>query len=125
MLRDWDVRADAIYVDAAHDTEAAYRDMVTYWPLLRPGGVMFGDDAANAQVFKAIVKFQSAFASQIKRRYDTSGPLRPRKSVWTLLKSDTVPAWPLAKPRRKAGGGKLLGTGKIRNIARGSMRKQL
>ena len=117
VLRDWDVRADAIYVDAAHDTEAAYRDMVTYWPLLRPGGVMFGDDAANARVFQAIVNFQSSFASQIKRRYDTSGPLRPRKSVWTLQKSDAVPAWPLSKPppRRKAGG-KLskLGAGRIR-----------
>ena len=28
----------AVYVDAAHETSAALRDMTAYWPLLKPGG---------------------------------------------------------------------------------------
>jgi len=38
------ISADLIYVDADHTYEGCLRDMEDYYPLLNPGGVMFGDD---------------------------------------------------------------------------------
>jgi predicted O-methyltransferase YrrM len=38
------VLADLVYVDASHEEYDVSRDLETYWPLVRPGGVLFGDD---------------------------------------------------------------------------------
>lgn len=38
------VQADLIYLDASHDYDDVLVDMRAYWPLLRPVGVLFGDD---------------------------------------------------------------------------------
>jgi hypothetical protein len=40
--------ADLIYVDASHEEDDVYQDMEQYWKVLRPGGVMCGDDWALA-----------------------------------------------------------------------------
>jgi hypothetical protein len=36
--------ADVIYIDAAHEYLPVYLDIMHYWPLLRSGGRMLGDD---------------------------------------------------------------------------------
>lgn len=38
------VKADLIYIDASHEFEDVYADLQGYARLLKPGGVMFGDD---------------------------------------------------------------------------------
>ena len=98
VLEHWGVRADAIYIDAAHAFDPAFEDMTKYWPLLKPGGILFGDDAANADVFGAIKKFQRVNAAQISRPYLTAGNAKStctsgersrrcaRTSVWSLEK---------------------------------------
>jgi predicted O-methyltransferase YrrM len=43
-LRHWGVVADLLYIDAAHDEDAVLDDLRRYWEILRPGGIMFGDD---------------------------------------------------------------------------------
>jgi Methyltransferase domain len=35
---------DLVYVDGSHDYEDAIADMKGFWPLVRSGGAMFGDD---------------------------------------------------------------------------------
>lgn len=37
-------QADLIYLDGNHYYEAVLEDLRTFWPKLRPGGIMFGDD---------------------------------------------------------------------------------
>ena len=37
-------QAELIYVDASHEEEDVYQDIMHYFKLLTPGGVMFGDD---------------------------------------------------------------------------------
>jgi predicted O-methyltransferase YrrM len=38
------IQADLIYIDASHDEDDVYADLTHYWKLLRPGGIMLGDD---------------------------------------------------------------------------------
>jgi cephalosporin hydroxylase len=38
------VAADLIYLDGSHDEADVAADIRAYWPLLRSGGVLFGDD---------------------------------------------------------------------------------
>lgn len=44
MLADLGLKADMIYIDGDHEGTAVYTDLANYWPLLREGGIMFGDD---------------------------------------------------------------------------------
>lgn len=43
-LQSKNIVADLIYIDASHDEDDVYADLQTYWPLLRQGGVLLGDD---------------------------------------------------------------------------------
>ncbi len=38
------LQADLIYIDAAHEYEEVIADIRNWWKVLRPGGVMIGDD---------------------------------------------------------------------------------
>jgi SAM-dependent methyltransferase len=38
------IKADLIYIDSSHDRDDVYDDLENYWKLLRPDGILFGDD---------------------------------------------------------------------------------
>lgn len=57
LLAVWGVKADLIYVDGDHSYEGCLRDLTLYWPLLAPGGVMFGDDIMEPGVTRAVNQF--------------------------------------------------------------------
>lgn len=44
ILKENGTRADMIYIDAGHYYESVALDIKLYWELLKPGGVMLGDD---------------------------------------------------------------------------------
>ena len=44
VLKHYDVSADLIHIDAGHDYTSVMTDLRTWWPLLREGGVLVGDD---------------------------------------------------------------------------------
>ena len=54
LLRSWDIRADLIYIDGGHTEADCACDIGLYWPLLRKGGVMFGDDWCMDGVRRAV-----------------------------------------------------------------------
>lgn len=60
----WGVQADMIYVDASHDELSVLQDLNAYWPLLRPGGVMFGDDYSSHEGVRWAV---NRFSAQVSR----------------------------------------------------------
>lgn len=49
--------ADLIYIDGSHQYEDALNDMHDYWPMVRKGGAMFGDDVGFTDVRKAVDHF--------------------------------------------------------------------
>jgi len=46
LLTEKHVQADMIYIDGSHDYHDCATDLRDYWPLLRDGGILFGDDYA-------------------------------------------------------------------------------
>jgi Methyltransferase domain len=59
LLHGLGVEADVIYVDAAHEEEELALDLMLFWRVLRPGGLMFGDDYVQrwAGVVRAVDRF--------------------------------------------------------------------
>lgn len=39
---------DAVYIDACHDTRSVWQDLETWWPRVRPGGLLAGHDYLDA-----------------------------------------------------------------------------
>lgn len=61
FLRAWGVVPDLVYVDAGHTYEACLGDMIGFWPLLRHGGIMFGDDHCLPGVEQAVRRFTQLY----------------------------------------------------------------
>ena len=74
---DGDCSLDFVYVDAVHDYEGALRDLVDWWPKLRPGGIMAGHDYLDGINVAGVFGVQTAvdrFAAAVDRPvYMTNG----------------------------------------------------
>ena len=57
FLRTHGIQGDLIYVDGSHEEEDVYQDLLDYWPLLRTGGTIFGDDYTWDGVRLAVNRF--------------------------------------------------------------------
>jgi|SRR5580700_683848 predicted O-methyltransferase YrrM len=78
VLRYHGVTADFVYIDAGHEEEDVYDDLIHWWPLVTPGGIMAGDDFDLAWV--GVVCAVNRFA---KKRGLT---IRTIDSKWMLQK---------------------------------------
>jgi len=56
------VQAELIYIDAGHGEYEVYGDLLQYWMLLRPGGILFGDDYSLA--WRGVVAAVNRFVSK-------------------------------------------------------------
>jgi hypothetical protein len=57
------VKADLVYIDAAHEEEPAYRDFQNYWRLLSDDGVLLGDDYIS---WDGVTKAANRFAVDVQ-----------------------------------------------------------
>jgi hypothetical protein len=64
------VRADLIYLDASHEEEDVYQDLVTWWDIVAPGGILFGDDWSWDGVRLAVQRFAREYRLAIAHRHD-------------------------------------------------------
>jgi predicted O-methyltransferase YrrM len=69
------VTADLIYIDASHDTDSVYRDLVAWSTHLKEDGILCGDDWTWESVRKAV----EMFAENHHLHIDSSG------NFWRLL----------------------------------------
>lgn len=57
VLRDRGLKPDLIYLDGDHTTRGVRADLELYWEILRPGGVLLGDDFDWEQVHMNVIEF--------------------------------------------------------------------
>ncbi|MCH9627870.1 MAG: tRNA 5-hydroxyuridine methyltransferase [Chlamydiales bacterium] len=50
------IQADVIYIDASHDPESVYRDIMAWYPHLKPGGVFCGDDWGWGNLREGVIR---------------------------------------------------------------------
>lgn len=60
------IKADLIYVDASHDEESVYNDIMHWYPKLNSGGIMCGDDWIWGSVKKGVQKAAAILHTTIK-----------------------------------------------------------
>ncbi|WP_230530858.1 class I SAM-dependent methyltransferase [Microvirga roseola] len=44
VLRHFGVEPDIVHIDGGHDYNAVVSDLSEWWPMIRPGGILIGDD---------------------------------------------------------------------------------
>ncbi len=64
------VQADLIYLDGSHEEEDVYQDIVTWWDILSPGGILFGDDWTWDGVRFAVERFAAEHGLSVSHRHD-------------------------------------------------------
>jgi len=80
LLGLFELTADAIYIDAGHQEHEVYADMRDYWPLVKPGGVFFGDDYSAS--WPGAVRAVNRFAAE------TGLKLRGTDWKWMFVKPE-------------------------------------
>ena len=64
------VQAELIYLDGSHEEEDVYQDLVVWWDIVSPGGILFGDDWTWDGVRLAVQRFASENQLSISHRHD-------------------------------------------------------
>jgi hypothetical protein len=64
-LRFYGIAAEMIYLDASHEEEDVYQDLCNFWDVVRPHGILFGDDYSWDGVRLAVNRFAKDEGSQI------------------------------------------------------------
>jgi hypothetical protein len=72
VLQHYNIQADIIYVDAAHEYEPVKADIEKFWRLLKRGGVMFGDDYILPH-WPGVVKAVNEFCKKNKLKLKIHG----------------------------------------------------
>lgn len=77
-LAKYRVQAELIYIDGAHGEYEVYGDLIHYWPLVLPGGILFGDDYWST--WPGVIKAVNRFA------YETGLGLETSAGKWFFVK---------------------------------------
>lgn len=68
ILKNHKIRADLIHIDAAHEYDPVMKDAENFWEILRPGGILIGDDYAWPGVAKAAHEFADSLNLDLEIR---------------------------------------------------------
>jgi predicted O-methyltransferase YrrM len=82
LLAKFAIQVDLVYIDGAHGEYEVYGDLVHYWPLVRSGGAMFGDD--YSMEWHGVIKAVNRFA------YENALGLGVSDRKWFLVKRNGV-----------------------------------
>jgi len=72
ILKTLGIKGDLIHIDAGHDFENVYSDLVKYWDLLTEEGVLIGDDFAP--VWPGVQRAVQCFCSERKLKFIVEKP---------------------------------------------------
>jgi predicted O-methyltransferase YrrM len=71
VLKQLGVSLDLVHVDAGHEYRSALTDLKQYWSLLRPGGILIGDDYSAG--WPGVKRAADEFAVSTERSLEISG----------------------------------------------------
>jgi hypothetical protein len=74
----YNIKANLIYIDAAHEYNAVTADITNYWNILLEGGYIFGDDYSSE--WEGVKQAVDEFAVKSQRSATING------IVWSLMK---------------------------------------
>ena len=72
VMRYYGIKADFIYLDAAHEYDAVLADLEAYRDLVKEDGVMWGDDYGH-QLFPGLAKAVDFFVSKYNLQLHING----------------------------------------------------
>jgi Methyltransferase domain/Glycosyl transferase family 2 len=72
ILKHHNVEADLIHLDAAHEYGAVLRDALSYWDLLKPGGIFIGDDYHDS--WPGVVRAANELADRLAVKLEIHKP---------------------------------------------------
>lgn len=72
VLRHHEIQADIVHIDGGHDYRAVTSDLREWWPMIRPGGMLIGDDYPDWPGVKAA--FDDFFGEEGKVPFDVAPP---------------------------------------------------
>ncbi len=85
VLKKMDVKAELVYIDAAHEYEPALRDMKMFWSFLTAGGIMICDDYGYSDVTQAACEFAAAVKKPLYAPYGKAFIPNSRRHVMLTL----------------------------------------
>ena len=75
LMREVGLKADIIHLDAAHDEQSVSTDLAEWWPILREGGTLIGDDYyPDGRTWPGVRAAFDAFVKQSGQSYEHSLP---------------------------------------------------
>jgi predicted O-methyltransferase YrrM len=84
-LKQLGIKIDLLHIDAAHDEGSVAQDLKAWWPLLREGGVLIGDDYfPEGRLWPGVKKAFDAFTQALNLPYEVNTPkIRITKVIQT------------------------------------------
>ena len=73
VLKKDNVTAELIHIDAAHEYESVLEDIMLWWDLLVPGGVLLGDDIEPEAHWPGVAKAVREFSRDNNVDYEVQG----------------------------------------------------
>tara|TARA_R110001583_G_scaffold183994_1_gene342872 strand:+ start:91 stop:795 length:705 start_codon:yes stop_codon:yes gene_type:complete len=61
---------DFVWIDADHGVDIVYNDLVNFWPKMRSGGTIGGDDIHYEEVLNDVKKFTKEYQVDVKYSYN-------------------------------------------------------
>lgn len=84
LLRAMRVQVEMVHLDAAHEYAMVNDDLAAWWPLVRPGGVLLGDDFTP--FWPGVVRAACEFARAYQLRLHTNLSPREGAGKWWAFK---------------------------------------
>jgi hypothetical protein len=81
---------DWVYIDAAHDYANVFNDLTAWWPLVRDGGILWGDDYLEGRHFNSQFGVKTALEDFLRKHAVT-------KFFHNEGASEGIPQWVIVK----------------------------
>lgn len=98
VLKRLNVTADLIHVDAAHEYGSVKEDIHAWWPFVRGGGILLGDDWSWTGVQKAVKEFVLMCELEEFHSVESAALSSETLVMANLTESRPHPKWLIMKP---------------------------